>query len=202
MAWFLMCSIVSIPTKKMKDHFAIIILFFLLASCIPLRIAPEIEDYRITKGHSFKKELPNRIMFVFEDPKDAGQFYNYINVTFQLNNENVYDDVPFTIENQQFFFSFYEVEIPDKSINLIPVLFDVLVNEAVGNEETDPILSDEDAGYSRVGHWYIAIEVYSDLEEDCLQMNSLSREVVLDYLRFLKKEYLSTHNYNEVVFKN
>lgn len=186
----------------MKSIFTILILFFLFTSCIPLRIAPAIDDYRITKGASFKKDLPKRIMFVFEDPKDAGQFYNYVNVKFQLNDENVYDDVPFTIDGEQFFFSFYEVEIPDKSINLFPVLLDVLINEAMGNEQTDPILSDDDAGYSRVGHWYIAIEVYSDSEEDCLQMNSLSREAVLDYLRSVKKEYLSTHNYNEVVFKN
>ena len=186
----------------MKSIFTIPVLFFLLTSCIPLRIAPTIDDYRITKGSAFKNDLPNRIMFVFEDPKEAGQFYDYVNVKFQLNNEQVYDDVPFIIESQQFFFSFYEVEIPDKSINLLPALFDVLANEVMGNEETEPILSDNDDGYRRVGHWYIGIEVYSDLEKDCLHMNSLSRQIVLDYLRLLKKEYLSTHNYNEIVFKN
>lgn len=55
-------------------------------------------------------------MFVFEDSKDADEFYNYVDTSFQLNNENVYDDVPFTVNNQQYFFSFYEVEIPDKAI--------------------------------------------------------------------------------------
>ena len=99
--------------------------FVFLSSCIPLRIAPNIPDYRITKGESFKKDLPKREMFVFEDPKDTNHFYNYVDSKFQLNNENVYDDVPFIVDDQQFFFSFYEVEIPDKTINLFPVVLDV-----------------------------------------------------------------------------
>lgn len=186
----------------MRALFSIAISFFFLSSCIPLRIAPDIEDYKITRGKSFKRTLPKRGMFVFEDPNDADHFYNYVDTKFQLNNENVYDDVPFMLEEQQYFFSFYEVEIPDKSINLFPVVLDVFVNVALGHDEIDPIFSDGDAGFSRVGNWYIAIEVYSDLENDCLQMNSLSRETVLEYLRALKKEYLSTNNYNEIVFKN
>ena len=52
----------------------------------------------------------------------------------------------------------------------------------------------------RIGQWYIAIEVYSDTEYDCLMEKSLSREAVLKYLRGLKREYLTTHNYNETVF--
>ncbi|MBT8297081.1 MAG: hypothetical protein HKP42_09440 [Maribacter sp.] len=186
----------------MRTYSSIAILFFLVSSCIPLRIAPDIDDYRVTKGKAFKRVLPEREMFVFEDPKDADQFYNYVDTKYQLNNERVYDDVPFTIGEQQFFFSFYEVEIPDKSLNLLPVVLDIFTNAALGHDEMDPIFSDGDAGFSRVGNWYVAIEVYSDLEKDCLQMNSLSREAVLEYLRTLKKEYLSTHNYNEVVFKN
>lgn len=60
----------------------------------------------------------------------------------------------------------------------------------------------DDSYGSRKGHWYIAIEVYNDLEKDCLQVDALSREAVLKYLRTLKQEYLITHNYNETVFKN
>ncbi len=186
----------------MRSLLPIAISFLFLHSCIPLRIAPIIPDYRITKGESFKKDLPKREMFVFEDPKGANHFYNYVDTKFQLNNQNVYDDVPFTIDEQQFFFSFYEVEIPDKTINLFPVVLDVFTNAALGNDEMDSIFSGEDATFSGVNNWYIAIEVYSDFEKDCLLMDSLSREAVLEYLRILKKEYLSTHNYNEVVFKN
>lgn len=171
-------------------------ILFLLYSCIPLRIAPSIDDYKITKGKKFKRGLPKREMFIFEDPKDANQFYNYVNIKFELGDEDVYDDVPFKINGQQYFFSFYEVEIPTKTINLIPLVIDGLLDSA----DMGPFL--EDAHASRVGNWYIAIEAYTDFEQDCLQQNSLSREVVLKYLRTIKQEYLSTYNYNEVVFKN
>ncbi|RKN82794.1 hypothetical protein [Ulvibacterium marinum] len=171
-------------------------ILFLLYSCIPLRIAPSIDDYKITKGKKFKRGLPKREMFIFEDPKDANQFYNYVNIKFELGDEDVYDDVPFKINGQQYFFSFYEVEIPTKTINLIPLVIDGLLDSA----DMGPFL--EDAHASRVGNWYIAIEAYTDFEQDCLQENSLSREVVLKYLRTIKQEYLSTYNYNEVVFKN
>lgn len=186
----------------MKAHLIVAFTLLFCTSCIPLRIAPEIDDYRITKGSSFKKSLPKREMFVFEDPKDANQFYDYVDTKFELENENVYDDVPFMVEGQQFFFSFYEIEIPDKSINIFPIVLDVFVNAALGNENIDPIFTGDDGGFTRNGHWYIAIEVYNDIERDCLRSDALSRETVLEYLRSLKKEYLSTNNYNETVFKN
>ena len=186
----------------MRIVVSVVVAVFLFNSCIPLRIAPDIDDYKITKGKSFKKGLPKREMFVFEDPKEADEFYDYVNIKFQLNNENVYDDVPFEINTQTYFFSFYEVEIPDKTINLFPVVLDVFVNAALGNEDVEPVFSDDENDVTRNGHWYIAIEAYSDHEKDCLKVGSLSREVVLNYLRALKKEYISTHNYNETIFKN
>ncbi len=137
-------------------------------------------------------------MFVFEDSKGESEFYNYVDIKFHLNNENVCDDVPFEINGQQYFFSFYEVSIPNKAINLFPTLFEAAFNAALNIEGEDVSQPEE----VRRDDFYIAIEVYNDLEKDCLQINSLSREVVLKYLRTLKTEYLSTHNYNEIVFKN
>lgn len=60
----------------------------------------------------------------------------------------------------------------------------------------------EDAHTSRKGNWYIVIEVFNDSEKDCLSEASVSQQLVLSYLRDLKKEYLATDNYNEIVFKN
>ncbi len=164
----------------------------ILQSCIPLRIAPNIEDYKVKQGKKFKKGLPSREMFVFEDPKDENHFYKYINFKFDLNDSLVDTDVPFRLKEQQYFFSFYEVEIPTKTINLIPIFID-------GALDTDVL---EEGYSSRKGNWYIAMEVYSDDEEDCLSEKSLSRTRVLEYLRALKNEYLSTSNYNELVLKN
>ncbi|MEE9361907.1 MAG: hypothetical protein V3U92_04840 [Cellulophaga sp.] len=166
-----------------------------IQSCIPLRIAPKIVDYKITKGKKFKRGLPKRQMFVFEDPKEASAFYNYVNTKFRLEHQNVYDDIPFVINGTQYFFAFYEIEISGKVLNLIPIVLDV----ALLNADMDPMF--EKAHSSKRENWYIAIEVYSDMENDCLSKESLSIGLVLNYLRVLKKEYLFTHNYNEILFK-
>ena len=186
----------------MKFFFFIIVSILVFQSCIPLRIAPTIEDYKITEGKKFKRSLPKQEMFVFLDKKEANEFYNFVNTKYQLNHENVFDDVPFKVDEEQFFFSFYEVEIQDKSLNLAPLVVDVFINAALGQDDIQPIFSDKVDAVSREGNWYIAIEVYNDSENDCLQINSLSREIVLKYLRALKKEYFSTYNYNETLFRN
>lgn len=135
-------------------------------------------------------------MFVFEDPKDIDHFYYYVDTKFQLNNDNVNDDVPFIRNDIPYFFSFYAIEIPTKVVNLGGILAGAMLDDA----RIGQIF--EDSYGSRKGHWYIVIEVYSDLEKSCLQDNALSREAVLKYLRTLKQEYLITHNNNETVFKN
>jgi len=171
---------------------------FILQSCIPLRIAPDIETYKVSKGKKFKRSLPKRQMFIFEDSKKAGAFYSYINTKFQLDDQDVYDDIPFEISGQQYFFSFYEIDIPDKSINLFPVLFSAALNAALSIEDD----GDAEPEEIREDNYYIAIEVYNDIEKDCLTPDALSKELVLKYLSDLRSEYLTTSNYNELVFKN
>ena len=171
-------------------------------SCIPLRIAPQIEDYKLTNGKRFKRGLPKKTTFVFEDPKEANEFYDYINTKFQLDDYYVAVEVPFRIDDETYFFSFYEVEIQNKALNLGPVFVDVLLNEALGNDDFEPVISNTINTVSRTGNWYIAMEVFSKEEKDCLDKDAQNRTKVLTYLRALKEEYLSTTNYNEVVFKN
>lgn len=181
----------------MKRFLIILMSALCVSSCIPLRIAPNIKDYKITKGKKFKRGLPKKTVFVFEDPKDANEFYQYINTKFKLNDYYVDVEVPFEIEGNTFFFSFYEVEIPTKTINLIPLVIDGVLSQAA---DMEPML--EEVHTSRTGNWYIALEVFSHSEDDALKEGCVSRDLVLPYLRDLKNEYLSTHNYNEVVFKN
>jgi len=186
----------------MRLIYVLLCLALLTHSCIPLRVAPRIEDHKITRGKKFKRSLSNRQMFIFENPKEADEFYEYVNIKFQLNHDKVYDDIPFVFEGAQFFFAWYEIEISDKHINLGPAVFDVALNGLLGNDDFQPYALETMDTFSRKGNWYLAIEVYSDSEKDCLAANALSRELVLKYLRALKQEYLATHNYNEVVFKN
>lgn len=180
----------------MKKTVLLVSLLLLLISCVPTRIAPSIQDYKVTKGKKFKRSLPKRQMFLFKDPKPANEFYTYINTKFQLNDINVYNDVPFSLKDKHYFFSFYEVEIPNKSINLVPLAVDALLARA----DLDPIMEDHYA--TRKGNWYLAIEVYSDTEQDCLAADSASKPAISEYFRMLKNEYLASDNYNEILFKN
>ncbi len=183
----------------MKHFLPLLFGVFLLHSCIPIRIAPSISDYKVTKGKRFKRGLPKKTVFVFEDPKQAGEFYDYINTKYQLDDYYVDVQVPFTVGGDNHYFSFYEVEIKDKTLNMFPALFNAVMNEALGSEE-DEYISGEDILERE--NWFIAMEVFSDSEKDCLHKDSPSRKQVLAYLRDLKKEYLATHNYNEVLFKD
>ena len=182
----------------MRKSITILAIALCTYSCIPLRVAPTITDYKISKGNKFKRSLPKRQMFIFTDTKEAEEFYNFVNIKYNLNHIDVYDNVPFQINGMQYFFSFYEVSIPDKAINLFPFFLEAGVNAALNVESEE---NPEPTEY-RKDYFYIAIEVYNDIENDCLSENSLSRTSVLNYLRELKNEYLSTHNYNEVLFKN
>lgn len=181
----------------MKKLLLITVFLSLFISCIPLRIAPSIEDYKVTDGQKFRKSLPKRTVFVFEDPKDEGHFYDYINTKFNLDHYRVDVDIPIKIGEKECYFAYYEVEIPSKTLNLLPLVIDGILQTT---DTMDPVFTD--TYESRTGHWYIAIEVYDREENDCLANDSLIKEPLLQYLRALKQEYIGTHNYNEVVFKN
>jgi len=173
----------------------ILLSLFIFFSCIPLRIAPTIKDHKIMVAKKFKRDLPRDYAFVFKDPKDANEFYNYINTKYELNHQDVESNVSFFIDDEEFFFSFYETEIPTKTINLIPIVVDAKLEE----KGHDPLL--EDAEFSRMGNWYLAVTVSDASMNDCLNPNYRSRDKVLKYLRDLKTEYLNTHNYLEAWFR-
>ena len=199
---FLKPSVLANLSDLYEKQLLVVILAIVVQLCIPLRIAPNIEDYKITKGKKFKRSLPKRQMFIFEDIKEAQEFYNYVNTKFQLDYVDVYDNVPFIILDKQYFLSFYEVEIVDKGVNIAGPILATVGNKLlqVGDEPSE--IFNTDSKTYRNGNYYIALEVYSDAEKDCLAENSLSHDMVLEYLRQLKKEYLATHNYNEILFKD
>ena len=73
-----------------------------------------------------------------ENPKAANEFYDYINVKYDLHDNNVYDDVPFMLEDKLSFFSFYEFEVKDKAIPILGIFADVLLSRALDSEEYQP----------------------------------------------------------------
>lgn len=172
-----------------------ILSLFLCYSCIPLRIAPKIKEDKVMLGKKFKRHLPKRNAFIFEDPKNADEFYYYVDTKFQLYGRDVEFNVPFVLDGKKYYFSFHEVEIPDKTINLVPIILDKILEES----GYDTML--EDYAESRIGNWYIAITVADEGIKDCLNARHPAHEEVLAYLRSLRVEYLNTHNYVDVLFK-
>lgn len=174
---------------------SIVLSLFILSSCIPLRIAPTIKEDKIMIGKKFKRNLPRNYALIFEDPKDADEFYNFINTKYALAHEDVGWNVPITINNEEVYLSYYETEIPTKTINLFPIFVDV----SLASNGNDPIL--EDFEFSRRGHWYVALTVSDANMEDCLDPAHLQRINAISYLRNLRIEYLNTHNYLEARLK-
>lgn len=174
---------------------AILFLFPFCISCIPVKVAPKIETYDIVLAKKFKRHLPKKYTYVFEDSKDAAEFYNYINTVYELNHVNVEDNVTFTIEGKPFYFSFYEVERITKTINPIPVLID----GALQDKGVDPML--QNSYTSRIGYWYIAITVTDENLEDCLKPDYIYKSEIIKYLDNLRETYFISDDYKDTLLR-
>ena len=176
---------------------SILLLFFLLffTSCIPLKIAPKIENEKLIVAKKFKRTLPKKHSYVFEDPKDADEFYNYINTKYELNHEDVEYNVPVIINENEYFLSFHEVERVTKTINLIPLFIDA----GLDSKGHSPVF--EDMHSSRTGNWYIVLTVSDSKINDCLNPKFANREEILAFLKEMRLEYLGTTNYMDALFR-
>ncbi|MGB3342726.1 MAG: hypothetical protein WBA61_02325 [Aequorivita sp.] len=120
----------SVPITKIIGF----ILFGLSTfSCIPLQIVPNIDGGKVYKGKKFKKQLPKQHVYVFEDPKDANEFYTYINTKYYLDYDIEGGNIPIVINEKNYYITFYEVERSIKTVNLIPIADDV-ARDSKGND--------------------------------------------------------------------
>jgi len=172
-----------------------ILLYSLAVSCIPLQIAPNIEGAKVYSGKKFKRKLPKQQVYVFEDPKDANEFYTYINARYKIDYDEGGGNVPITIHEKKYYLTFYEVERNTKTVNVIPIIVDIAL-ESKGNAA---IL--EDIHYSRLGTWYIALTVSDEEFNDNLKVDDPEHKQVIKHLDNLRNEYLTTANYMEVYLK-
>ena len=171
----------------MKKLF-ILLVPFIITSCISLRKAPSNFTYRIEVAKKFKRQFPKELAYIFEDPKDANQFYKYINTKFQLNDTDVGYNVPITIDNKSYFITYHEAEIADKKLNLLGIAVDA----TLAVNDLDPVF---DQGYvKRNGHWFLALTVYDENNNNCLKSKYPERKNVLDFLNLLQNEYLNSHS--------
>jgi len=161
-----------------------LVVFLIFSSCIPIRIAPSIRDDKIMLAEKFQKKLPKKYALIFEDPKGEEEFYYFINATYDLDQDDVQWKVPFSINNETFFLSFYEVNKSTKTINFGPIL----INSYLTSKGIGPLFKDAES--SRIDHWFLALTVSDSRDTDCLNPNHQYYKEVVNYLRALKSEYL------------
>ena len=172
---------------------AVFALFF--TSCIPIKIAPSIEDHKIVLAKKFKRDLPRLHAFVFEDTKDADEFYNFINAKYDLGFREVETNVPLFIGDQLFYMSFFEREKTTQFVNLIPIMVDGILD----SEGVDPVM--EDFYSTRNGSWFVVLTVHDHEFRDALAPDHEYRKTVIQYLDRLQDEYFSTHQRRELSLK-
>lgn len=172
-----------------------ILLFSICYSCIPLQIAPNLEEGKVYKPKKFKRSLPKQHAFVFTDPKDADEFYYYLNAKFTLDPEGLGNNIPIMIDNRRYFLSFYETEKSTQTLNLLPLAIDATL---VAND-SEPIL--DEIYTSRTGNWYIALTISDIGHQDALNPEYRDVQKITSYVTQLHKEYLTTQNYSALLLK-
>jgi hypothetical protein len=167
----------------------------LVISCVPYKIAPNIEDYKIVKAKRFKRDLPERYAFVFEDDGEEDAFRHFAGNKFALGHENPASDVPFEVNGSTYFMSIHEREKTTETVNFLPLLIDGFLS----SEGHDPIL--EESYATGNSYWYIVITVVDSDFKDCLAPTFANQMDVILYLRLLKLEYQGNQNYTGAYLK-
>ena len=194
----MVCLLISChKPSRMKLVCSIVFSFFFI-SCIPLQIAPKIEGGKVMLGKKFKRKLPKQYTYVFEDPKDANEFYHYVNAKYQKTYDDAEGNIAVTIAGEEHFLTFYEVERSTQTVNLIPMIVDAALEEK-GYGSGSGL---ESAYTSRSGTWYLALTVTDSDFKDSLHPEYDQQKAVVAYVEGLRQEYLSTMHYIEVYLKS
>lgn len=147
------------------------------------------------KTKRFVKQLPLRYCFVFKDPKDVNEFYQFINIKLSGYREWKDANLPFQIEETNFNLSFYEVVKTTKTLNLLPILID----ERLKEKSYVPLLSEHHN--SLRGQLFLVLTVSDDALLDGLSPKHPHCIAIVKYLEDLRKEYLNTNNYIDQFFQ-
>ena len=142
----------------------------------------------------FQKKLSKEEAFIFPDPKNADEFYTYIDKKYRLNGINVGLNVEFQLEGQLLYLTYEEVEREDKTLNLGIIATDLVIEKNTGSTLL------QNAYTSRKGYWYLVLSVYDNNKKNCLEDNHPLKSKTIQYLKNLKQEYLTTQNYEELLF--
>lgn len=146
------------------------------------------------QAKKFQRKLPKETSFIFKDPKDADEFYHYINKKYSLDHKHVGLNTPFKLNGKFYYLSYNEVGKDDETLNLGLAVTDLVLQEKAGFTVFDDNYS------TRKGHWYLILTVYDKDVKNCLLDKHPMRSDIINYLKNLKKEYLTTSNYEALLF--
>lgn len=164
-------------------------------SCIPLSFAPDIKTDKVKIAKRFKRDLPKRYGFIFEDPKEADEFYTFINTKYQLPWIN--RKIPLWIDKKPLIMNIYERKRTTSTLNFIPILMDAALSRDVSG-----VPGFFNSFYTtRNEKWFIIITLTDLSGQDALMPDFERRNINLTFLRNLQKEYLNTANYMEAYFR-
>ncbi len=173
----------------------ILLIFLIVSSCIPIKFAPEIKDYRIAVAKRFKRDLPKHYAFIFEDSKNADEFYRFLFWKLGSTDVDIEVNLPFKVEDKTYYMTFHERSKRSVTLNLLPIFIDV----ALERNGMDPSL--EEMYESGDESWYILITVMDSEFRDCLKPSYPQQKEVVATLAALKEEYMNTHHYVEAFLK-
>ena len=166
----------------------ICLLLLFTVSCIPLQNAPDIKDYEIVLAKKFKRDLPSRYAFVFQDQMDADMFYQFFIWKFGRIDVDLHEDMPFQVGDSTFYITFYERQKKSVTLNLLPLVIDAVAMSSGG----DPVIDDYDIVDKDNEIWYILIMATDSEYNDCLKPSYVKQNELVEALRELMEEYNNT----------
>lgn len=164
-------------------------------SCLPLSFAPNIKTDKVKLAKRFKRDLPRQYAFIFEDPKEADEFFTFINTKYKL--PGIDQRIPLWVDKKPLLLNIYERKRISTTLNFVPVLIDAVLSAKKDNSSN--FLN---SFYTtRKEKWFIIITLTDLNGKDALAPTHSQQMTNLSFLRALQKEYINTANYMEAYFR-
>lgn len=151
------------------------LLLFLVTSCITVKKAPKIEDYKILDGKQFqKRNFTENTAFIFQNDLKMIDFRSFLADRYQLSSFKRTMRIPVLIDSLPFELFVFTPEIKQQKVNFIG---------AIISKDPEDITMDEET------FDYVGISVSRIDDTDCLSERSIYHNLVRRYLEDLKDEY-------------
>ncbi|MGS2762676.1 hypothetical protein [Sinomicrobium sp. M5D2P9] len=168
----------SFHVKHLCQPLYLLGLVVFIQGCIPVRLAPRISEYQVDRGVDIDKRIKTKKnLFVFDNPKKRIHFVKFLEGKYKLEAYGNEERFKVNLNESDFDFFVFAPQLNDSYLDFT----------GLTDDDDSDVANNEDDSFH-----YIAIRVSTVYEDDCLSMNSLHYNIVLNYLKELKAEYLSS----------